>query len=264
MAADELRPAAAAPDVLPVPTDVGEPDEAARLAARAVERFGRIDVLFNNAGIISVGPVQAMTRDDFEAVLKTNFWGALNVTLAVLPTMQAQGFGRIGNVSSVGGRFVIPHLVPYTTSKFALTGLTRALRAELARDGILVTGIYPSTIRTGGHTHALFKGDHEAEYAWFGLSDTLPGLSISAERAAEASIRAVCQGDPEVIIGLPARAAILADSLFPGWTDELNLLINRALPTPANLGEPAVRGEQLQGSVASLLNRLVPSGTRPD
>jgi NAD(P)-dependent dehydrogenase (short-subunit alcohol dehydrogenase family) len=261
-AEDELRRDGAR-DVLAVPTDVTDPAQCRQLVARAVERFGRVDVLINNAGTIIVGPLAAMTEDDFRNVLATNYLGPFHTTMAVLPQMRAQRFGRIANVSSIGGLVAAPHLAPYTVSKYALTGFTRALRSELSRDNILVTGVYPMTIRTGGHTHAWFKGDHKAEYTWFSLSDTVPGLSASADRAARAVLRGVCDGDPEVIVGLPARLATAAAHLFPNAMAELLTLIERALPAPVNLDAPAVQGQDLQGAIPGLLNRLVPGAARP-
>ena len=182
LAEAELRGLGA--EVLAVPTDVSDEGQVRNLVARAIERFGKVDVLVNNAGTIQVGPAESMTVDDFRQAMAINYWGELLPTLALLPHMKTQGGGRIANVVSVGGKVSVPHLLPYCASKFALTGLTQGLRAELAKDNILVTGIYPGTIRTGGHTHAQFKGDHEAEYTWFALSDTIPGVSTSAESAA--------------------------------------------------------------------------------
>jgi len=231
--------------------------------ARAIERFGRVDILVNNAGTIQVGPAEAMTVDDFKQAMATNFWGELLPILAVLPHMRAQGGGRIANVVSVGGKVAMPHLLPYVASKFALTGLTEGLRAELAKDNILVTGIYPGTIRTGGHTHAEFKGDRNAEYTWFALSDTIPGISSSAAGAARALWKAVQNGDPEVIVGWNARLAILAHSLFPEWTVEALSLVNRALPSASETHGQSLRGEQLSGKIPDALNRMIPPGTRP-
>ena len=176
--------------------------------------------------------------------------------------MRERQFGRIANVSSVGGRFVIPHMVPYIASKHALTGFTKALRAEVSRDNILVTGIYPATIRTGGHAHALFKGDREAEYAWFGLADALPGLSTSADSAARQAIKAIQGGDPETIIGLSARLNIAFDGLFPEWSAELMALLERSMPAPTDLDGPAIKGEDLRGKLPDLANRLIPGRAR--
>jgi NAD(P)-dependent dehydrogenase (short-subunit alcohol dehydrogenase family) len=204
-----------------------------------------------------------MTLDDFRDAMATNYWSALYAILAVLPNMRTRGFGRIGNVVSIGGRVAAPHLLPYVTGKFALTGLTQGLRAELAKDNILVTGLYPPTMRTGGHTHAIYKGRHEAEYAWFSLSDTVPGLSISAERVARKFLRAVCDGDPEVIVGWRTYLAIVGQNVFPNEAAEALALVNRMLPGSDGGPTAAVRGESLDGTLPRLLNRAVPPGTRP-
>lgn len=252
-----------APDALAVAVDVTDADAVQDLADRAMDRFGRIDVLINNAGMISVGPLQTMTLDDFRAALDTNFWGAVHATLAVLPYMRGQRFGRIGNVNSVGGLFAVPHLLPYTASKFALTGFTRGLRAELARENILVTGIYPSTMRTGGHTHAWIKGDQPKEYALFALSDTLPVISASAERVARRLLRAVCDGEAEVVVGWPAQVAVTLQSLLPSETAEVLALVNQWLPDVPAVPTTARQGQDFQGALFELLNRAIPSGVRP-
>jgi NAD(P)-dependent dehydrogenase (short-subunit alcohol dehydrogenase family) len=249
-------------DVLAVPTDVSDRDLCRNLIQRAVERHGRVDVLVNNAGIIQVGPMEAMTIEDFELAMATNFWGALHCTLAVLPHMRARRFGRIVNVVSVGGKMPVPHLMPYTASKFALSGLTKAMRIELAKDGILVTGVYPSTMRTGGHTHALVKGEKPAEYTMFALSDTLPLVSTSAEHVAESLWRAACNGDAEVNVGWQAQVRATLEALLPNWSAESTALVAGLLPRA--LGpETADRGADVRGAVPGLLSRMVPPGTRP-
>ena len=265
---DDLKAAAAelkelGTEVIAVPTDLTDEGQARNLIARAIERFGRVDVLVNNAGIISVGPVETMTAEDYRQAMATNFWGELYPILAVLPHMRAQGSGRIVNVSSVGGKVAVPHLLPYSTSKFALTGLTEGLRAELAKSRILVTGVYPGTIRTGGHAHATFKGNRNAEYTWFALSDTVPIISTSADYAARKLWDAAIHGDPEVVIGWNARLAVIFHSLFPEWTVEAMSVVNRLLPAATQAHGEAIRGEELTGKIPDLLNKLIPAGTRP-
>jgi NAD(P)-dependent dehydrogenase (short-subunit alcohol dehydrogenase family) len=252
-----------AASVMAIPTDVSDPEQVDRLVTRAMEAYGRIDILINNAGIISVGPAETMTLDDFHSAMATNFWGAVHTTLAVVPHMRARGFGRIGNVVSLGGKRAVPHLLPYSASKFALTGFTEGLRPELARDNILVTGIYPSTMRTGGHTHAHFKGRKEAEYTWFALSDTLPLISTSAESVARQLWRGVLDGVPEVVVGWPAQMAVVLQSVIPNEIAEVMALANRILPPPDNPGAPATQGQDLSGAIPDLLNRAVPSKARP-
>ena len=250
-------------DVLAVPTDVSDEGQVRNLIARTIERHGRVDILVNNAGTIQVGPAGTMTVDDFQKAMATNFWGELYPTLAVLPHMKAQGGGRIANVVSVGGKVSVPHLLPYSASKFALTGLTEGLRAELAKDNILVTGIYPGTIRTGGHGHAEFKGDKDAEFTWFALSDTIPGVSTSAEYCARSLWAAVLNGDPEVVVGWNARLAIIFHNLFPEWNAEAMSLVDLALPRHDGTHGTSTRGEDLGGRIPDALNRMIPPGTRP-
>ena len=121
--------------------------------------------------------------------------------------MRRRGFGRIVNITSIGGRVAVPHLAPYSASKFALTGLSDAVRAELAPYGIRVTTVSPGLMRTGSPVNAQVKGQHEAEYAWFAIADSLPGFSIVG-RARRRQILSACRyGDPELTITLPARSA---------------------------------------------------------
>jgi short-subunit dehydrogenase len=144
--------------------------------------------------------------------------------------MKRRGWGRIVNISSIGGKVSIPHLVPYSASKFALVGLSDGMRAELAQDGILVTTVCPTLMRTGSPPNAFFKGDHEAEYAWFVLGDSLPGVSMNAERAARKIIAACRRGDAEALVGWPAKMAALVRTLAPGLTAAVLAQVNRMMP----------------------------------
>jgi NAD(P)-dependent dehydrogenase (short-subunit alcohol dehydrogenase family) len=180
-----------------------------------LESWAGVDVLINNAGVIQVGPLEHMKQEDFENAMATHFWSSLNLILACLPTMRRRRFGRIVNISSIAGRVAVPHLAPYCASKFALTGLSDAIRPELNRYGIRVTTVCPGLMRTGSPRNAWIKGQHEAEYAWFAISDALPGLSVSAERAARQIIEACRYGDPDLTIGLAAKCLIWANAAAP-------------------------------------------------
>jgi NAD(P)-dependent dehydrogenase (short-subunit alcohol dehydrogenase family) len=217
-------------EVLAVPCDVKDPVQVEAMVAAVHERFGAVDVLVNNAGIIQTGPLESMTMEDFQEAIDTHLWAPLYTTLAVLPEMKRRGEGRIVNISSIGGKLGVPHLVPYSASKFALVGLSDGMRAELAQDGILVTTVCPSLMRTGSPRNATFKGDHEKEYAWFYVSDSLPGLSMNAERAARKIIDACRRGDAEVLVGLPAKLGTVARALAPNLTLALLSYVNRWLP----------------------------------
>jgi NAD(P)-dependent dehydrogenase (short-subunit alcohol dehydrogenase family) len=195
--------------------DVTDRESAQQLVANVVDRTGRIDVLINNAGVISVGPIDHMTLADFEEALAIHFWGPLYTMRAALPAMRRQGGGRIVNISSIGGKVGIPHLVPYCASKFALAGLSEALAAEVARDGIYVTTVYPGLMRTGSPLNAWFKGRNREEFTWFAITDSLPVLSIHGARAARQIADACRRGDAELIIGWPAKMAVAAKAVLP-------------------------------------------------
>src|SRR5262249_18835983 len=172
------------PEALALVADVRDSDAMRRTVAAVEARFGRLDILINNAGTITVGPLDTMTPDDFEDALATHVRGPPHATLAALRGRRERGSGRIVNIASLGGKVSMPHLLPYCTSKFALVGLSEGLRAELGRQGIRVTTVCPSLMRTGSARHALFKGRHRAEYTWFSVSDATPGLSMNADAAA--------------------------------------------------------------------------------
>ena len=130
---------------------------------RARQHFGRIDVLVNNAGIISVGPLLSQKLEDFQEAMDVMFWGIVHPTLAVLPQMLQDGHGRIVNITSIGGKVSVPHLIPYGCAKFAAVGFSEGLHAEVKRFGVNVTTVVPGLMRTGSHLNAFFKGKHESE-----------------------------------------------------------------------------------------------------
>ncbi len=232
--------------------DVSAPPQVEELMAAVTAHYGRIDILVNNAGIIEVGPVQNLTRQDFEDALNVDFWGTLNPILALLPQMQARKSGRIVNITSIGGKVAFPHLLPYAAAKFASTGLSEGLRVELARDGIQVTTIVPGLLRTGSYFHALFQGQKSAEFAWFSLGDSLPGISISAERAAREIVGAAKRGDAERILSVPASLLALAQGIAPSATSSLLTLINNfALPSPSDQpdAETPTPGKEIASNV---------------
>ena len=221
-------------------------------------RLGPIDALVNNAGLVTVGPVEAMEVQDFADAMDTNFWGPLHAIRAVLPEMRRRRTGRIVNIASIGGMIAMPHLLPYSASKFALVGLSEGLRAELARDGILVTTICPGLMRTGSPRHAFFKGRPRAEYAWFSISDSLPGLSMDVDRAAREVVEALSAGEAGRVLSLPGKVGALAHGLFPGFTAELLGLVNRCLPSSqGNEGGVRLKGEDSMSALSpSWLTRL--------
>jgi NAD(P)-dependent dehydrogenase (short-subunit alcohol dehydrogenase family) len=215
--------------------DVATEAQAQRMISQVIERHGRLDVLINNAGVIMVGPIDHMSVADFEEAMATHFWGPLHTMLAAIPHMRGNGGGRIVNISSIGGKIGVPHLAPYCASKFALTGVSTALRTELARYGILVTTVCPGLMRTGSPFNAWFKGRHRAEFAWFAIADSLPVLSIDGRRAASQIVNAMRHGDAELVISWPARLAVAAEGLAPNTLARAMSLVNRVLPAPTGM-----------------------------
>jgi short-subunit dehydrogenase len=244
-------------DAMGLPADVTQKEQVENLVGRVNHHFGGIDILVNNAGTIQVGPMETMTLGDYEEAMKLHFWAPLYTTLAVLPQMRQRRAGRIVNISSIGGKIPAPHLLPYSASKFALTGFSEGLRAELLKDGIYVTTVCPGLMRTGSARNALFKSQHRHEYAWFAISDATPGVSISAERAAARIIIACQHGEAETMVSLPSRLATTFHGVFPGITAEMNALINAMLPGPGGIGEERRMGKQSESLVApSILTML--------
>jgi short-subunit dehydrogenase len=231
-AAEDLETRRPGIAVATVDADIRSVEDAGRAVRAAVERFGTVDVLINNAGTIQVGPLDHMSLGDYEDAMDTHFWGPLYMVLAALPYMRRQGHGRIVNISSIGGKIAVPHLVPYSASKFALTGLSDGLRAELLRENIVVTTVCPGLMRTGSPVNAQFKGQQQQEYAWFAIADSLPLATISAERAARQIIAACRRGDAELVITMQAQMAVVARALAPELFQHAMALVARVLPGP--------------------------------
>jgi short-subunit dehydrogenase len=210
--------------------DVSRPEQVQRLIDSVQQQLGRIDVLVNNAGVIAAGPLLSQTVEDFEEAMNVMFWGTVHPTLAVLPQMISHGRGKIVNITSIGGRVAVPHLVPYCCAKFACAGFSEGLHAELKRFGIHVLTVVPGLMRTGSHLHAQFKGKHRQEFGWFALSGTNPLASISARRAARKIVAAACSNRADLVIGWQAKLLAQWHGVAPGLTQEAMAQVNRLLP----------------------------------
>ncbi len=216
--------------VVTVACDVTDRDQVKRLIDEALGRFGRIDVLVNNAGTISVGPIHTMTIQDFEDAMNVMFWGLVYTTLAALPHFRERAGGSIVNITSVGGKVSVPHLVPYSCAKFAAVAFSEGIRAELNGTGVKVVTIAPGLMRTGSFLNAFFKGAEQGEAAWFSAGASLPGISMSASRAARQIIEALEQGRSERILSTPANLMARFHGLFPELSVAILGLVNRVLP----------------------------------
>lgn len=243
--------------------DVTQREDVRGLMDRVRMDLGPLDILVNNAGTISVGPEETMTLSDYSQAMGTHFWGPLYGMEAIIPEMKKQGGGRIVNIASIGGKLPVPHLAPYTASKFALVGLSEALHAELATHGIKVTTVCPGLMRTGSPENVTFKGQNIKEYRWFTISDSLPGLSISAESAAKQIVGACRRGDAEVVLSLPAKVGAFAYGTFPSLTLRVLRTVARLLPETGGVGAAGASGrESHSGPITSVLTILTRKAAR--
>lgn len=225
-AADHLKKA----DVLTIPCDITDKQQVSDMVRKVYENMGPVDILINNAGIIQTGPVETMNQADYEEAMNTHFWGPFYIINEVLPHMIRRNEGRIVNISSIGGKISVPHLLPYSASKFALAGFSEGLGAEYKKNNIKVTTVYPGLMRTGSPRNIDVKGQYKKEYAWFKIADSLPGLSMNAEAAAKKIINAMRRGDKTLTLTFPAKLAIAIHGISPDLNISVFDLINRALP----------------------------------
>ncbi len=235
-------------DAFGMACDIRYEDQARRFIAATLERYGGIDVVVNNAGIISVGPLDSMTLEDYRDAMDTHFWGPLYLILAALPELR-RSKGRIVNIASIGGIISPPHLIPYNASKFALVGLSEGLHSELAGEGIAVTTVCPGLMRTGSPQNAWFKGRNQAEYAWFNVSATSPFSSMSARGAARAIVNACAHAKPFVVLSPQAQFGAFMHNVFPGITARLLSKVARLLPDNGGVGRRRTTGSQSESLV---------------
>ncbi|MFN8389402.1 MAG: SDR family oxidoreductase [Bdellovibrionota bacterium] len=241
--------------------DITREEDCRLLFERAVALFGTVDILVNNAGAILSGPFETMKAEDYRTLLETHFWGPYRMVELVLPTMRKLRRGRIVNISSIGGKLAVPHLLPYSVSKFALQGYSEGLRAEVMQDGIYVTTVCPSLMRTGSQLNALFKGEHRTEYSIFKTMSAFPGFSIAADRAAKRIVRAAEYGEGTVLVGAAAKVAESMHAAAPSTVDALFRVAAKMLPRSSN--SVARRGRDIRiPRVAQFLSRSIDSAAK--
>lgn len=202
---------------LAVPTDVRDPEQVKQLVDKAIAHFGGVDVLINNAGIYCSGPADRFSLEDWHTIIDTNLWGYIHTIHALLPHFLQRGSGTIVNLSSIGGKVPVPYLVPYNTSKFAVTGLTESLRSEVEPKGIHVCGIYPNLIKSDLMERAVFQGRNEedATSRRDQLVQVLQAPVVEKpEDVANAIWDAVKNKRTEVVVG-SANLSLASNRLFP-------------------------------------------------
>lgn len=237
--------------------DVSDKEAVETMVGEVTTELGGIDILINNAGIIQVGPQSLMRIEEFEEALNINFWGAVYTTLAVLPQMKARKSGNIVNITSIGAKVAIPHLLPYSVSKFAFAGFSEGLHAEVKKDKIHVTTIYPGLMRTGSHHNIDVLGDNKKEFGWFSILGNNPLFSVNAEKAASKIVKAFLDKEASFIVSFPATILAAIKALFPNFTLEMAGLVNYTLPSPkGEIGEKVKGFESYSNYSPSLLTKL--------
>jgi short-subunit dehydrogenase len=258
-AARDLRAGGA--EVTAVACDITDDAAPRRLIDAALASYGRLDIVVNNAGIIQVAPVENTRDSDYESAMRIMALAPVRIALAALPVLRGQGHGRIVNVTSVGGKISVPHLLPYSMAKFAAVALSEGLRAELGRGPVTVTTAVPGLMRTGSHTQALFSGQRDKEFTWFSLGASLPLVSMDASRAARRIVSAMRTRQSEVILTPVAQAAARGASLFPGLTSRVMHQMAALLPDPAAAPTGLARGKDLRPALpGALFDRLTALG----
>jgi short-subunit dehydrogenase len=193
-----------------VRADVTSPEDRQRMVEAADRLFGGLDVLINNAGIGATGHFADASPERLRAIMEVNFFGLAETTRACLPLLKRGRSPAVLNISSVAGKRGIPARPEYSASKFAVQGLSEALRAELTRDGVDVLVVCPGLTRTNFSRNML-------EQKALMPMDHLRGMS--AEAVAEAVLRCLERGRREVTLSLRGRLLVLVSRFFPGLVD---------------------------------------------
>lgn len=235
-----------------VATDVSERDQVERMVGAAIDRFGRVDVIVNNAGYALGATVEQTTERDFRDLWETNVLGVLYGIQAVLPTMRREGSGHVINVASAAGRIPFPGIGAYSATKAAVVALTDALRVEEAGAGIRASVVLPVSTRT-----RFFEDAHLVDSTSFVGPH---GLLQSPEHVARRIVVCAKRPTEEVVPFRPLRLGMVLKALFPAlytfigcgaYRKQLERAGAREVSAPQPEGKPRVgepEGETAAGS----------------
>nr|WP_239989461.1 SDR family oxidoreductase [Corallococcus macrosporus] len=198
---------------LPVRCDVTVGDDVTRLVAETDAAFGGLDVLVNNAGQGSYGPLEAMGEEQLRKLFELNVLGLWRMTREALPLLRRRRGAQVVNVSSVLGHRGLPLLGAYCASKAAVNAMTESLRAELAEEGIRVLLVSP------GFTESDFRENRLNAEGW--KQDAIPLKAMSAEEVAAAMVRASRRGHRDTVLTLPGRVMVVANRWVPSLFDRV-------------------------------------------
>ncbi|MGW9557771.1 SDR family NAD(P)-dependent oxidoreductase [Nocardiopsis sp. NPDC055551] len=238
--------------------DIGDPKAVDALLDAAVERFGRLDVVVNSAGVMRVGPQETIADEDFAQAMDIMFWGPFHLSRAAVERMRGTGGtgGTVVNVTSIGAYLSVPHMLPYSVAKRAWAALSEGLAAETGGTGVRVLTVVPGLMRTGSHKGVLFSGDPEREYAWFALAAGLPLLSVSAERAARGIVRAAASGRGFLIITPATRIGLAVHGVAPGLTQRALRVVGRLLPRAPGIAMERHGSEAADSRIGRLIDTV--------
>lgn len=193
------------------PCDVSQKSQVKKMVENVLDKFGRIDVLVNNAGFVIYGKVNDLTIEEIESQMKTNYFGMIYCIKNFLPIMLEQNFGHIVNVASVGASFSVPGIAPYCATKFAMLGFSEGLKHELHGTGIGVTVVSPIMVRTNLFDHPSFENFTKRD----------KGISLSPENVAKAVVKAANSKRLEIVVPSVIRAGIWAKHTFPFFVNPI-------------------------------------------
>ncbi len=196
-----------------VPTDVSVFSQTEHLADETLNRFGQIDFLFNVAGVMKTAGFGGLQIGDVQQQVETNLMGTIYCLRAVVPYMQKQQSGHIVNMSSLLGRFPMPGTGAYCASKFAIAGLTAAIRHELKQDKIDLTVVFPSLVKTGmidGHMKSVRQS------RFYQLNS-----NYTPEKVAEAIVKGVADRKKELTLPRYMHLVTLLYSSFPNLVESI-------------------------------------------
>ena len=235
--------------------DIGDPKAVDALLDAAVERFGRLDVVVNSAGIMRVGPQETIPDEDFVQAMNIMFWGPFHLSRAAVERMRGTG-GTVVNVTSIGAYLSVPHMLSYSVAKRAWAALSEGLAAETGGTGVRVLTVVPGLMRTGSHKGVLFSGDPEREYAWFALAAGLPLLSVSAERAARGIVHAAASGRGFLILTPVTRIGMAVHGVAPGFTQRAMRVAGRLLPRAPEVAMERHGSEAADSRIGRLIDTV--------
>jgi short-subunit dehydrogenase len=205
--------AAAGGQALPIAGDVTREEDMAQLVARAVDRFGRLDVMMCNAGFGVAGAIDDITPDQMQKLMDVNYTGTYHATRAALPVFRRQRSGHLIIVSSIVGKRGVPYMGAYSATKFAQVGLAECLRSELAGSSIHVSVVFPVSTETEFFDVMLRESGTEVTRA--------SGPRQSVETVADAIARAIARPVPEIYPHAKSRALVILNAFAPGFTDRV-------------------------------------------